>query len=382
MLKKIVAIVMIIVAMAMSLAIPLGTGCSLIPNQETSDSDLDLALLEEVWEIIQEKYIEPEELDTEALSQGAVRGMVEALDDPHGAYLTPADYELFTTDLAGEFDGIGAYVGYRDGEVFIMAPMPGSPAEEAGIRSGDIIMAVDGESTFGWSLVEVTLAVRGPRGTPVSLLILHEGDTEPVEIEIIRATIEVPSVYSEMQGDIAYIIITDFTERTGEEFSTAFDDMVAQGAIGIILDLRDNAGGSLSAVVEVASQFLEGGVVVSVIDNAGRKIDYSVECIGEVTELPMVVLVNKFSASASEALAGALQDYGRAVIAGTVTYGKGSANNLFWLSDGSGLYLTVARWYTPEGHLIEGEGIEPDYELDLEEVDPVEWALDYLESHT
>jgi len=185
-----------------------------------------------------------------------------------------------------------------------------------------------------------------------------------------------------MQGDIAYIIITDFTERTGEEFSTAFDDMVAQGAIGIILDLRDNAGGSLSAVVEVASQFLEGGVVVSVIDNAGRKIDYSVECIGEVTELPMVVLVNKFSASASEALAGALQDYGRAVIAGTVTYGKGSANNLFWLSDGSGLYLTVARWYTPEGHLIEGEGIEPDYELDLEEVDPVEWALDYLESHT
>jgi len=226
---------MIIVAMAMSLAIPLGTGCSLIPNQETSDSDLDLALLEEVWEIIQEKYIEPEELDTEALSQGAVRGMVEALDDPHGAYLTPADYELFTTDLAGEFDGIGAYVGYRDGEVFIMAPMPGSPAEEAGIRSGDIIMAVDGESTFGWSLVEVTLAVRGPRGTQVRLLVLHEGDTELVEIEIIRAEIEVPSVYFEMRGEIAHISIAEFTERTDGELSDALDDASEQEATGIIL---------------------------------------------------------------------------------------------------------------------------------------------------
>jgi len=382
MLKKIVAMVMIIVALAASLAIPLGTSCSLIPNQETSDSNLDLAILEEVWEIIKEEYVEPDELDTEALIRGAVRGMVNALDDPHGAYLTPDDYELFTSDLEGEFDGIGAYVGYRDGEIVIIAPIPGSPAEEAGIMPDDIIMAVDGESTSEWSLVEVTLAVRGLRGTPVSLLVLHEGDTEPVEIEIIRAKIEVPSVYSEMQGDIAYIIITDFTERTGEEFSTALDGIVAQGAVGIILDLKNNLGGSLSAVIEVASQFLEDGVVVSVIDNQDYKIDYLVERTGEVIDLPMVVLVNEFSASASEALAGALQDYDRAVIAGTTTYGKGSANSLFQVSDGSGIYLTVARWYTPEGHLIEGEGIEPDVELDLEEVDPVEWALDYLESHT
>ena len=378
--KKIVAMVTIILALAAGLAIHLGAGCSLISGQSTTETDLDTALLEEVWEIAQKNYVEPDELDTEALIQGAVRGMVNALDDPHSAYLTPGDYELFTSDLAGEFEGIGAYVGYSDGEIVIIAPMPGSPAENAGIRSGDIIMSVDGESTFEWSLMDAVLAVRGPRGTSVSLLVLHEGDTEPVEIEIIRAEIEIPSVYSEMRGDIAYIIITDFTERTGDEFSTVFDEIVEQESAGIILDLRNNMGGSVSAVVEVASQFLDKGVVVSVIYNDGRKTDYSVKSTGETIELPMVVLVNEFSASASEALAGALQDYEVAVIAGTTTYGKGSACNLYRLSDGSGLYISVARWYTPEGRLIEGEGIEPDFELDPEEVDPVEWALDYLEN--
>jgi carboxyl-terminal processing protease len=379
--KKIVATVMMALVLLVSLAIPLGTGCSLFPVDNKSGSELDVALLEEVWEIIQERYVEPDELDAENLVQGAARGMVNALDDPHSAYMTPEDYEIFTSGLEGQFEGIGAYVGERDGQITIIAPIPGTPADEAGIRPGDVIVGVDDESTVGWSVQDAVNAIRGPRGTPVRLLILHEGDTEFVEIEIIRAEIEVPSVYFEMRGNIAHISIAEFTERTNSQLSDALDEAAGQQAVGIILDLRNNPGGLLSTVVDVTSRFLDEGIVLSTIDRDGHKTDYPVKHTGSHIELPMVVLVNQFSASSSEVMAGALQDYGRAVIAGTTTYGKGSANNLYRLSDGSGLYLTTARWYTPDGRLIEGEGIEPDYELDLETVDPVEWALDYLENH-
>ena len=378
MLKKIVTTVTLVLVLVMASVGLIGTGCSLFPAED--ESELDLTLLEDIWEIMQKKYVEPGELDAEVLIQGAARGMVNALEDPHSAYLNPDDYEMFATDLAGEFEGIGAYVGYRDGNITIIAPIPGTPADEAGIKPGDVIMAVDGESTAGWSLQDAVNVVRGPRGTTVTLLVLHEGDTELVEIEIIRADIEVPSVYLEMFDKIAHITITDFTDRTGSEFSVVLDDIEAQGAKGIVLDLRNNGGGVVSAFVEVASRLLNEGVILSVIYNDGSRTDYSVRRTNELIELPLVVLVNQYSASASEALAGALQDYDRAVIAGTTTYGKGSANNLYQLSDSSGLYLTVARFYTPEGYLIEGVGIEPDFPLDLDEVDPVEWAVDYLEN--
>ncbi|UCB43823.1 MAG: PDZ domain-containing protein [Dehalococcoidales bacterium] len=379
--KKIVTTVMIVMALTVSAVIPLGTGCSLITDQSTTESDLDVALLEEVWDIIREEYVEPDKLDVETLIQGAVKGMVEALDDPYSVYMDPDDYELFTSDLAGEFEGIGAHVGERDGQITIIAPIPGTPADEAGLEPGDVIVGVDGESTVGWSVQDAVNVIRGPGGTPVRLLILREGDTELLEIEIIRAEIEVPSIYLEMRGDIAHIIIAQFTERTSEELSTALDVVANQEATGVILDLRNNPGGLLSAVVAVASRFLDEGIVVSVVDNKGNKTDSPVEDGGQVIELPIVVLVNEYSASGSEVLAGALQDYDRAVVAGDITFGKGSVNILRPLSGDSGLYITIARWYTPGGRLIEGEGIEPDFEIDPEEVDPVEWALDYLENH-
>ncbi|HEY32384.1 MAG TPA: S41 family peptidase [Dehalococcoidia bacterium] len=379
--KKIITIVMIALALTASVVIPLGTGCSLISGQSTTESDLDLTLLEEVWEIIQEEYVETDELDTETLIRGAVKGMVDALDDPHSAYMDPDDYERFTSDLSGEFEGIGAHVEERDGQIIVIAPIPGTPADEAGIKPGDVIVGVDGESIVGWSIQDAVSAIRGPRGTPVTLLILREGDSELLEIEIIRAEIEVPSIYFEMLGDIAHIKIAQFTERTSEELSTALNEVASQEATGIIIDLRNNPGGLLSTVVDVASRFLNEGIVISVVDNEGNKTDYPVEDADQIIELPVVVLVNEFSASGSEVLAGALQDYDRAVVAGNTTFGKGSVNILYELSDDSGIYITVARWYTPGGHLIEGEGIEPDFELDLEEIDPVEWALDYLESH-
>ena len=275
-------------------------------------------------------------------------------------------------------EGIGAQVGVRDGKLVILVPLAGSPAEKAGIRAGDVILAVNGESTSEMSQVEAVFKIRGPEGTIVKLLVLHEGETVPVEIEITRQTITVPSVHFEMMDDIAYISISEFSEHTDEEIGQVIHELSNQRETGIILDLRGNPGGLLDVVTKVASYFLHDGVVVEVNDNHGRITEYSVEQIGEVTDLPMVVLVDGFSASGSEVLAGALQDYKRATLAGSTTFGKGSVNQFFSLSDGSGIYLTIARWLTPLGRPIEGKGLEPDVKLEITGEDAVRWAIDYL----
>jgi len=380
MLKKVAVVTVALLLMA-GLALSVGVGCALVAGTDEGP-ELDVSLLEEVWGVIHEDYVERDSIDAEALIRGAAKGMVEGLDDPYSAYMDPDAYEMSTDRLSGKFEGIGAYVGYDEGRIVIIAPIPDSPADGAGIRSGDIILAVDDESTAEMNLMDAVTRIRGPRGTPVRLLVLHEDDTEPVEIEIIRAEIKLPSVIFEMEEDIAHIRITNFSDRTGDELSTALKDTADVAASGIILDLRGNPGGLLSSVIEVAGRFIDEGTVVSVVDNAGNRTDSSVRRSGPVVDLPIVVLVDGFSASGSEVLAGALQDHGRAVVAGATTFGKGSVNNLMRLSDGSGLYITVARWYTPGGRLIEGEGIEPDHVLDLEEVDALEWALAYLREST
>lgn len=345
-------------------------------------SQSGLGVAEEAWEIVFREYVDNDQLDSDVLAGGAVEGMMTALDDPYSTYLDIEAYQLTLQSMAGQFEGIGATVNMEDDQVVIVAPMEGSPAEAAGIRAGDIILEVDGLSTEGMSLTELVVRVKGPEGTTVSLLVLHEGETEPELIEIVRAIIELPSVSFEMKDDIAYIAITDFTERTAEELVPVMAE-VEQQASGIILDLRDNLGGPLDALLDVASFFLEDGLeIIDIVDNQGNHDVYYVSDDNETSDLPLVVLVNGYSASASEALTGALQDYERATIAGAVTLGKGSANNLFQLEDGSGIYVTVARWLTPNGRMIEGEGIYPDYELDLENVDAVQWAVDYLRSRS
>jgi carboxyl-terminal processing protease len=344
-----------------------------------SSPQQSLGMVGQVWDIIFADYVDKDQLDADALAQGAINGMVEVLDDPYTAYLDATAYELSLRELEGKFEGIGAHVAAEDGKVVIIAPIAGSPAEEAGIREGDVILEVDGQSVAGMSLVEVVLIVQGPKGTPVTLSVLHEGETEPEVIEIVRAEIELPSVRFEMMEDIAYIQITNFSERTTEELSPVMEEVDRQ-ALGIILDLRSNPGGSVSSVVSVASFFLDEGVVVDIVDNEGNHQSYSVEPGRTAIGLPVVVLVNEYSASGSEVLAGALQDYGRAIIAGKKTYGKGSANQIYELEDGSALYITYARWFTPKGRLIEGEGIYPDYELDLENIDAIQWAIDYLKA--
>jgi carboxyl-terminal processing protease len=371
--SKVIGIVLLVVAI---IVVSFGTGWIVGSRSSHQQS---LGIVGQVWDIIFADYVDKDQLDAEALAQGAINGMVEALDDPYTAYLDATAYELSQRELEGKFEGIGAHVAAEDGKVVIIAPIAGSPADKAGIRAGDVILEVDGQSVAGMSLVEVVLIVQGPKGTPVTLSVLHEGETEPEVIEIVRAEIEVPSVRFEMMEDIAYIQITNFSERTAEELSPVLEE-VNQQASGIILDLRSNPGGLLNTVVTVTSFFLDEGVVVDVVDNEGNSFSYPVKPGRTAFDLPVVVLVNEYSASGSEVLAGALQDYGRAIIAGKKTYGKGSANQMFELEDGSALYITYARWFTPKGRLIEGEGIYPDYELDLENVDAVQWAIDYLQA--
>ena len=247
--KTIIAILLVAAIVAASF----GTGW-FVGSRTSSEPALDS--VRQVWDLIFTDYVDKGKLDPEALAQGAIRGMVEALDDPYSVYLEPAVYELSQRSLEGRIQGIGAYVTAEEGQVVIVSPVAGSPAEAAGIRAGDIILEVDGAATAELSLVEVVLRVQGPKGTPVSLLILHEGETEPELLEIIRAEIELPSIIFEMMEDIAYINVTHFTERTAIELVPVMTEENQQ-ASGIILDLRSNPGGLLDAVVGVAGFFLE-----------------------------------------------------------------------------------------------------------------------------
>ena len=372
--------IMVIALLVVSLALSFGAGCALGTRTPPSSSQ-SLGIVEEAWNIIFQDYVDKDRLDASALSEGAIKGMVEALDDPYTVYLDAETYQLSLSSLEGEFEGIGAEVAVRDNQLVIIAPIANSPADKAGIRAGDRILEIDAKPTSEMSLVEAVLLVRGPKGTSVRLLILHQDETEPEEIVIVRAEIELTSVRFEMRQDIAYVNITHFSEGTDEELSPVLDSISREAATGIILDLRSNPGGVLPAVVDVASHFLKEGIIVDVVDNQGNHTIITVNHKEATTDLPLVVLVDSYSASGSEVLAGALQDYGRATIAGTRTFGKGSVNILRQLEDGSGLYITTARWLTPSGRLIEGEGICPDYEPELEGEDVIQWAIDYLKSN-
>lgn len=343
--------------------------------------------LGEAWELLSEDYVNKDALDPEELSRGAIEGMLEALGDPYTSYLE--SYQVAWSDLEGSFEGIGAIVSMEDGELTVVSPIAGGPAERQGVRSGDKILEVDGEPTSEMNLMEAVLKVRGDKGTTVTLLILHQGETTPVAIEIVREEIKLDSVYLDMLADdIAHIRITHFAERTPDELTEALNDALQSGAWSIILDLRGNPGGLLDVVVDVVDEFLDGGIILYAADGEGDIIEeWPASSGGLATDLPLIVLVDGGSASGSEVLAGALQDHERATLIGTITYGKGSVNILHELSDGSALYVTTARWLTPDLHLIEGVGLTPDIEVEItaEDIasgqDPqLERAIEYLQA--
>ncbi|OGO30058.1 MAG: hypothetical protein A2Z29_06505 [Chloroflexi bacterium RBG_16_56_11] len=347
-------------------------------SSNLSDNQAKLDIVNEAWDIVFTDYVDQSRLNSDNLSRAAIEGIITALDDPYTAYLEPDLYDLGVSSFEGEFEGIGAFVTMENRQLTIAAPIVGSPAEKAGIRAGDTVLEINGASTANMTLAEAIIKIRGPEGSSVKLLVLHRDETDPVAVDIIRANIEVPSVRFEMRGDIAHITITDFTARTESEMSPVIQDLKKNGARGIVLDLRHNPGGLLDAVVKVASHFIKQGAVTRVMSNQGITDTYEVSSRAITTDLPLVVLVDEASASGSEVLSGALQDHDRAFVAGNVTYGKGSVNVLRRLSDGSGLYITTARWLTPDGHMIEGQGIEPDRILEVTGEDAVQWAIDYL----
>jgi len=366
----------------------LGFFVARIAYYPTTDLPEEFNTLGEVWQSLQEYYVNEDALDPEELAQGAIDGLLEALGDPYTSYLDPEMYELEWSAFEGSYEGIGAFVTMEDGELIIVSPIAGGPAEEKGVKAGDSVLEVDGEPTAGLTLTEALLRIRGPEGTWVTLLVLHDGETTPVEIEILRREIQLESVSLEMLTDeIARIHITHFSQNTHEEFVDVLNEAYASGAEGIVLDLRNNPGGYLHVVVDVAGEFFDGGIVLYQENADGTVEEEEASSGGLATDLPVVVLVDEGSASASEVLAGALQDRDRAQLVGTVTYGKGSVNLILELSNGSALYVTTARWLTPDGHLIEGLGLTPDFEVEiteddiLNERDPqLDFAIEHLES--
>jgi carboxyl-terminal processing protease len=328
-------------------------------------------ILNEVLRILRTDFVDRDKLDTAKLSEGAVRGLIEAAGDPNQSYLTPEQYREARRNNQGvAFDGIGATVNMdENNRLLIVSPIAGSPAAQAGLRPGDWIMAANGEDTTKMTVNEAVQKIRGPRGTKVRLTIKREGEN-PFEVEITRGPIPEITVYHRLLPEgFAYLQITQVTQRTGEELTNAIPEILKNNPKGIILDLRYNPGGSLNATIEVASQFLKDGVVLEDVNGNGERHTYRVKPGGQLTELPLVVLVNKGSASASEVISGAFQDAKRATVIGERTFGKGTVNTWKELTNGGAVYVSISHWYTPSGRQIERQGIMPDIVVPMSDED-------------
>jgi len=324
----------------------------------------------EAWNLVHEQYVD-QPVDDTLLMQGAIRGMLDSLGDEHTQYMDPKTYEFETTTLSGEYEGIGAWVDTSGDYLTIVSPIEGSPAQAVGLRPGDQVVAIDGEDMSDYSPEEARQRVLGPAGSTVLLTIARPGTEEHLEVSIVRAKILTPSVTGEMlPNDIAYIDINTFGDHTTNELNSVLDELLAQDPKGVILDLRYNPGGYLQTAVEVISQFVDDGVVLIEQYGDGQKDTYNAIGNGRVTELPIVVIINEGSASASEILAGALQDLGRAQLVGVQSYGKGSVQIWAPLSNEQGAArVTVAKWLTPNGRTIEGLGLTPDFIVEMTEAD-------------
>ncbi len=327
----------------------------------------ELATVWEVWNLLASKHVDRDGFDPEVFTEASIHGMLAALEDPHTNYVRPEAFNIQNSEIHGRFEGIGAHVSMNaEGRLVVIAPITDSPAERSGIRPGDTILEVNGESIVGVSLIEAVSKIRGPRGSVVSLLVQHIGDASPVVIEVERGVIPLQSVLVRTQpGErIAHIRLTNFYEDTADKLAASIEEVVDGGAEGIVLDVRDNPGGLLRSVVDVTSMFLDEGLILYEVNGEGERRDWEVRRRDRLAEsVPMVVLANEFSASASEILVGALQDHDRAIVIGATTFGKGSVNILQQLNNGGGLFITFARWYTPDGRLIDLNGLAPDIEV-------------------
>ena len=339
------------------------------------ETDLDSGILDEILDILAQDFVDPDRIDRELLFEGAIDGIFAALGDPHSTYIDPTTYAVNRDDFSGAFQGIGATVARQDNYVVIVQPLPGTPAERAGLEAGDIILAVDGEDAEGWTVDKAVLVIRGPRGSSVDLTI-RKGNGDEIVVTIVRDQILVASVDTAPPGgalrdaegniatDVGYIRIRQFTARTPQELLEAVEAAIEAGVAGLIIDVRSNPGGLLVETAQTADMFLDAGMIVIQVDRSGNERSLEARP-GVVTDLPIVIVQDEFSASGSELLAAALQENGRATIVGTRSFGKGTVNHTRELSNGGVIYVSIARWLTPARNLIEGGGIVPDIEIVL-----------------
>jgi carboxyl-terminal processing protease len=339
-------------------------------EQANTPSDLQTLFVPfwEAWNTVHERYVD-QPVDDVALMRGAIRGMMDSLGDKQTFYMDPTEYKAETSALQGEYEGIGAFVDTTGEYLTIVSPIAGSPAEAAGLHSGDKVIAIDGEDMTGVAPEDARLKVLGPAGTTVDLKIARDGETQPLEFNITRARISVKSAEGKMlSNDIAYVDINTFGDKTTTELRNTLDNLLRQNPKGIIIDLRNNPGGYLNTAVDVASEFISKGVVLYEQYGDGHRDVYNTNGNGQATDLPLVVLVNKGSASASEILAGALQDYGRAKLVGVQSYGKGSVQVWVPLSNDQGAArVTIAKWLTPKERAIDHVGLTPDVVVECKE---------------
>lgn len=360
-------------------------------SQATQDEDknpLSLSLLWETLDVLKNKYVDESAFDEEKLMYGSIAGMVSALDDPYTVFMDPDQNKNFKESLIGQLEGIGAELTIKDGLITVVSPIKNSPAKQAGLQPEDIILAIDDEETTDFTLEQAVIKIRGPRGTKVKLTVMHKGAEQSEDIHITRDVINIESVSGEMKDDqIAYISINQFGDSTVSEFQKTVSDLLLTQPRGIILDLRFNSGGYLDSSVHIISEFIEENktaVTIKKRTNEDQDI-YKTFSGGRFLKIPMVVLINKGSASASEIVAGALQDYERAWIIGEQSFGKGTVQEVVPLTDGSSVRVTIAKWYTPNDHSISEKGVTPDQEVTMtiedyrEKRDPqMDAALEYL----
>ena len=344
------------------------------------NQNIDFSLFWQVFETLPQKYIDKSAFEGQKLLYGAISGMVRSLGDPYTAFLDPKQNEAIKADLSGVYEGVGIQIGFnKDKRLVVIAPLSGTPAQKANVRAKDLILRIDERDTFDLTLPEAVDLIRGPAGTSVKLELLHEGQEKPQELEIERAKISVKSVEvefkNEQKGEIAVIKVTRFGDQTDSEWDMAVSDILARKVMGVVVDMRNNPGGLLSSAVHLASDFIRGTVVRQEFAD-GNVEPLAADHEGKLLKIPLTVLVNAGSASASEIFAGAIQDANRAKIVGEKTFGKGTVQDVVDFAGGSGLHITIAKWLTPRGKSISAVGITPDFIIEFPQQDQEEQKED------
>lgn len=342
-----------------------------ITNQQPKNSTIDFKLFWDTWDLVSQKYIDKKAIDPQKLYFGAIQGMVAAIGDPYTVFLPPESQKNVKEQLNGSFEGVGMQLGYnKDKRLVVIAPLKDTPADQAGIMAGDIILSIDKKDVMNISLPDAVSMIRGPKGSTVALSLFRENEEKPRDLSLKRDTIIVKTVNltmekTKMGKPIALVRISGFGEKTDKEWDAVVSELMSKAPEGIIVDVRNNPGGFLQSAVYIASEFLDSGPVVIQEDAQGEKQELKVMRSGKLLKLPVVAMINKGSASASEILAGAMQDNKRAIIVGEQSFGKGTIQSTEDLPQDTGIHITTAKWLTPLGRWIHGTGLTPDVKIEF-----------------